>query len=106
AGATPAAGTGFTSVGTFWSNPPDVARMEHRRLEATDATASTFTAGVNDSHLAAQMIFVESAEGVSGDGALAASASTVAGTGERVVTGSGAAQAQAATAVATGYRDV
>lgn len=51
AGATPAAGTGFTDNGAFLSNPPNVARLESFVTSNTTPLPATFTAGTNATHL-------------------------------------------------------
>jgi len=58
----PAIGTGFTNIGTFWIGAAAVrARLEHKRVTSTAATAATFTAGIGtDQHRHAVFIMKES----------------------------------------------
>lgn len=54
-----AAGTGFTSAGTFLNDTGDIARIETRARTSTTPVAATFTAAANVAHLSSQIIFDE-----------------------------------------------
>ncbi len=64
-GATPAAGTGFTSSGSGWSFGigGNLATSESERLTSTAAVAATFTTSVGDGHITWAMSFLEAASG-------------------------------------------
>jgi len=63
--ATPATGTGFTSVGTGWQfgTGTDLFRAEHQRITSTSALALTATAGTNVRHFSAAVILSETGAG-------------------------------------------
>lgn len=59
--ATPAAGTGFTSIGTAWQfgTGTNLFRAEHKRITSTSATPLTGTAGANVKHFSVAVILSE-----------------------------------------------
>lgn len=59
--ATPATGTGFTSIGTAWQfgTGTDLFRAEHQRITSTSALALTATAGTNVRHFSVAVILSE-----------------------------------------------
>ena len=58
---TPAAGTGFTSIGTAWQfgYGTDLFRAEHQRITSTSALPLTMTAGANVRHFSVAVILSE-----------------------------------------------
>lgn len=62
---TPAAGTGFTSIGTAWQfgYGTDLFRAEHQRITSTSALPLTMTAGANVRHFSAAVILSETGAG-------------------------------------------
>ena len=62
---TPAAGTGFTSIGTAWQfgTGTDLFRAEHKRITSTSAVALTGTAGANVRHFSVAVILSETGAG-------------------------------------------
>ncbi len=62
---TPAAGTGFTSIGTAWQfgTGTDLFRAEHLRITSTSALALTMTAGANVRHFSVAVILSELGSG-------------------------------------------
>ena len=63
--ATPAAGTGFTSIGTAWQfgTGTDLFRAEHQRITSTSAVALTGTAASNVRHFSVAVILSETGAG-------------------------------------------
>lgn len=62
---TPAAGTGFTSIGTSWQfgSGTDLFRAEHQRITSTSALALTMTAGADVKHFSVAVILSETGAG-------------------------------------------
>ena len=62
---TPAAGTGFTSIGTAWQfgYGTDLFRAEHQRITSTSALPLTMTAGANVRHFSVAVILSETGAG-------------------------------------------
>lgn len=62
---TPAAGTGFTSIGTGWTYGGTAGmRVEHKRVTSTSSVSATFTAGTGtDPHASVTLAFDESGAG-------------------------------------------
>lgn len=58
-GTTPAAGTGFSSLGTGWTDTADVARAESKAFSSTSPIAATFTAGANTGHITIALAFYD-----------------------------------------------
>lgn len=77
---TPAAGTGFTSIGTAWQlgGGTDLMRAEHKRITSTSAVALTETAGANVRHTSLAVILSE-AGATAGTATPGAGAATAAG---------------------------
>lgn len=62
--ATPAAGTGYTSIGVGWDyGATSSARFEHKRVTSTSAVAGTFTAGNDSEHQTIAVALLETAGG-------------------------------------------
>lgn len=58
-GTGPAAGTGFTSLGTGWVDGGAIARAESKTFSSTSAVAATFTAGTATQHHAIALAFYD-----------------------------------------------